>query len=379
MRKIIHIDMDAFYASVEQRDQPDCRGKAVAVGGTPQQRGVIAAASYEARRYGVRSAMASHRALRLCPQLILLPARFEAYRFVSRQVRAIMAEYTPLIEPLSLDEAYLDVTENHKGMPSATRLAQEIRARIQEETGLTASAGVSYNKFLAKVASDRRKPNGLFVIPPQAAVAFIETLPIEQFYGIGVKTAPRLKALGIHTGLDLKNLSPEAMEQFFGKSASFYYGLARGIDERPVETTWLRKSVGAECTFTHDLDSIAAMQKELALLAEEVLAWMKRHRTYGRTLTLKVKYADFQQITRSRTVGTLLRTPEATMALANALLQATDASCRPVRLLGLSVSKLQAEQTPDSDQGVQARFQDDVLQPFQLQLQFPLSGARGTE
>lgn len=372
MRKIIHIDMDAFYASVEQRDKPAYRGKPIAVGGRPQQRGVIATASYEARRYGVRSAMASHQAMRLCPQLILLPARFDVYQAVSRQVRAIMAEYTDIIEPLSLDEAYLDVTENHRGMPSATHIAQEIRHRIHQETGLTASAGVSYNKFLAKVASDIRKPDGLFVITPAAAPAFIETLPIETFYGIGAKTAPRLKALGIHTGHDLKALAPETLFQLFGRSAGFYQGLVQGIDDRPVETDWVRKSVGAERTFSLDLSDLNAMHSELALLADEVLEWMHRHKTYGRTLTLKVKYADFQQITRSRTVHKALRTPNELCTLAEALLQDTEALTRPVRLLGLSVSKLESEATSSLLESVSERapipLDGESADPMQLQL-----------
>jgi DNA polymerase IV len=367
MRKIIHIDMDAFYASVEQRDYPEYRGKAVAVGGTPQQRGVIATASYEARRYGVRSAMASHRAMQLCPQLILRPARFEVYREVSRQVRAIMADYTDLIEPLSLDEAYLDVTENHKGMPSATLIAQEIRERIRAETGLTASAGVSYNKFLSKVASDIRKPDGLFVITPAAAPAFLETLPIEQFYGIGAKTAPRLKTLGIHTGHDLKNLSPETLSHLFGRSAAFYHGLVRGIDDRPLETDWVRKSVGSECTFSLDLTELDAMRTELAILADELLEWMNRHTTYGRTLTLKVKYADFQQITRSRTVHSALRSSNALCTLAETLLQDTEALTRPVRLLGLSVSKLESDKPLSENENVQIPLREFV-DPLQLQL-----------
>jgi DNA polymerase-4 len=339
-RKIIHIDMDAFFASVEQRDHPEYRGRPVVVGGEPGKRGVVAAASYEARQYGIRSAMSSYIALRLCPEVIFLPPRFAQYKQVSRQIHGIFSGYTSLIEPLSLDEAYLDVTENKPNIPSATLIAREIKRRIREETGLTASAGVSYNKFLAKVASDYQKPNGLCVITPAQAADFIAGLPIGQFYGIGQKTAPKLQALGIRTGADLRNMPEEDMERLFGRSAAFYYHLARGRDERPVETEWVRKSVGAENTFERDLDDRTEMLRELEPLAEDVLGWMRRHETYGRTLTLKVKYADFRQITRSRTVAMPLHTLEAMLALLSELLNLTEAGSRPVRLLGVSVSNL---------------------------------------
>lgn len=348
-RKIIHIDMDAFYASVEQRDHPEYRGKPVAVGGQPERRGVVAAASYEARRYGVRSAMSSYKALQLCPQLVFLYPRFEAYKEVSQQIRAIFAEYTDLIEPLSLDEAYLDVTENKKGMASATHIAQAIKQRILEDTGLTASAGVSYNKFLAKVASDYQKPNGLYVITPAQAEKFIAQLPIGQFYGIGAKTAPKLKAMGIHTGADLKTLSQPQMEDLFGKSATFYTQLLHGQDDRPVETDWVRKSVGSENTFPQDLSDPEVMLDELRPLAEEVFSWMERHQTYGRTLTLKVKYSNFQQITRSRTVEHPFKTIEMIMQWLETLLNQTEAATRPVRLLGLSLSNLEPENEDESE------------------------------
>jgi DNA polymerase-4 len=340
IRKIIHIDMDAFYAAVEQRDHPEYRGKPVAVGGLPEHRGVVATASYEARQYGIHSAMSSYQAIKRCPDLVFLQPRFSVYKDVSRQIRAIFAEYTDLIEPLSLDEAYLDVTRNKPNIASATILAREIRARIRQETGLTASAGVSYNKFLAKVASDVNKPDGLCVITPENAEAFLEQLPIGRFYGIGKKTEPRLKALGIHTGADLKALSDEAMAQLFGRSAGFYYHMVRGQDDRPVETTWVRKSVGAENTFVTDLDDPQAMLAELEPLASEVLAWMHQRKTYGRTLTLKVKYADFQQITRSRTVQAPLTDLPSMMTLLQELLAQTEAGARKVRLLGVSLSKL---------------------------------------
>jgi DNA polymerase IV len=339
-RKIIHIDMDAFYASVEERDHPEYRGRPLAVGGQPHQRGVVSTANYAARKFGVRSAISSYRAMQLCPELLLVRPRFDAYKEVSLQIRAVFAEVTDLIEPLSLDEAYLDVTENKLGLASATQLAQYIKRRIREVTGLTASAGVSYNKFLAKVASDYQKPDGLCVIPPARAEAFIAHLPIGKFYGIGQKTEPRLKAIGIHTGADLQALGYEALNPIFGRSAGFYYGLARGFDPRPVETSWVRKSVGAENTFERDLDDTREMLDELRPLAMEIVAWMARHDTYGRTLTLKVKYADFQQITRSRTVPQPINTVDDMMTLAETLLQTTEAGIRPVRLLGLSMSKL---------------------------------------
>lgn len=339
-RKIIHIDMDAFYASVEQCDYPEYRGQPIAVGGLPEKRGVVATASYEARRYGIHSAMSSYRALKLCPNLIFVRPRFEAYKAVSLQIRRIFADYTDLIEPLSLDEAYMDVTVNKPNIPSATLIAREIKARIREETGLTASAGVSYNKFLAKVASDLNKPDGLTVITPQQAESFIEQLPIGKFYGIGKKTEPRLKAMGIHTGADLKALSEETMEQLFGRSAPFYYNMVRGVDHREVETSWTRKSVGAENTFEHDLEDPEEMLEALRPLVQEVLDWMHSHETYGRTLTLKVKYADFQQVTRSRTVDAPLKTLDAMLDLVAQLLATTEAGTRKVRLLGVSMAKL---------------------------------------
>lgn len=346
--------MDAFYASVEQRDHPEYKGKAIAVGGLPEHRGVIATASYEARQYGIHSAMSSYKALKLCPHLTILEPRFDAYKDVSRHIRSIFADYTDLIEPLSLDEAYLDVTHNPDYQGSATRIACEIKQRIRTETGLTASAGVSYNKFLAKVASDINKPDGLFVITPEKAQAFIDQLPIGRFYGIGKKTEPRLKELGIYTGADLKALSEETMERLFGSSAEFYYQLARGQDDRPVETEWIRKSVGAENTFSQDLDDPQAMLAALEPLAAEVLAWMDRNNTYGRTLTLKVKYADFQSITRSKTVAEPLTNLDAIMALLASLLQQTEAGARKVRLLGMSIAKLSAPNDeanlPDSTQ-----------------------------
>lgn len=359
-RKIIHIDMDAFYAAVEQRDFPHYKGLPLAVGGTTEQRGVIATASYEARAFGVKSAMSTYKALRLCPHLIVVPGRFEAYKQVSQQIRAIFADYTDRIEPLSLDEAYLDVTGSTSATPSATLIAYEIKQRILRETGLTASAGVSYNKFLAKVASDYNKPNGLCVIPPHKAQRFIEDLPIGRFYGIGQKTEPRLKALNIHTGAHLKALSLKELEALFGKSAIFYYQLVRGEDNRPVETNWVRKSVGSETTFSRNLEDPSSMLAELSKLAQEVLDWMRRHNNYGRTLTLKVKYADFQQVTRSRTQTSPFNTLEGMLKTLTELLALTEAGAdKPVRLLGVSISKLGDGETPA--RSVQAIQQSEQL------------------
>src|SRR3712207_611721 len=286
-RKVIHIDMDAFFASVEQRDNPDLRGRPVAVGGA-RERGVVAAASYEAPRFGVRSAMPSVTARRKCPDLIFVKPRFEVYKAVSAQIRAIFADYTSLIEPLSLDEAYLDVTENLKGIASATQIAEEIRARIRAETGLTASAGVSYNKFLAKLASDQNKPDGLFVITPAQGPAFVEALPVGCFHGIGPATEARMHRLGIRTGADLKAQPLSVLEQHFGKAGPYYYAIARGIDHRPVRPDRIRKSVGAENTFERDLFSFDEMRAELQPLIEKVWRWCERTGARGRTVTLKV-------------------------------------------------------------------------------------------
>src|SRR5499427_503494 len=268
-RKIIHIDMDAFYASVEQRDNPELRGKPVAVGGS-RERGVVAAASYEARKFGVHSAMPSITAKRKCPDLIFVKPRFDAYKAISLQIRDIFAEYTPIIEPLSLDEAYLDVTENLKGIVLATQIAEEIRAKIRAETGLTASAGVSYNKFLAKLASDHRKPDGLFVITPKMGPTLVQTLPVRKFHGIGPATARKMAQLGIETGLDLKGQTLEFLQHHFGKTGSYYYWASRGVDERPVRANRIRKSVGAENTFPVDLLTYEAARDELGGIIDKV-------------------------------------------------------------------------------------------------------------
>lgn len=335
MRKIIHIDMDAFYASIEQRDNKEYQGKAVAVGYSGP-RGVVAAASYEARRYGVRSAMSSKVALRKCPHLIFVPARFDVYKAVSRQIMDVFQEYTDLVEPLSLDEAFLDVTENFKNISSATQIAQEIKAKIKEVTGLTASAGVSYNKFLAKIASDYNKPDGLFIIRPKIAEQFIETLSIEQFHGVGKVTAEHMHQIGVKTGLDLKMKSEKELVSHFGKVGHLYYQYARGIDERPVESERIRKSIGSETTFEIDLDTFEELQEILKEIAEDVIRHIKKNGFKGRTVTLKIKYADFRNLSRSKT---LLHPVEDYDTLYNVgcdLLNAVDITPK-VRLIGLSI------------------------------------------
>jgi DNA polymerase-4 len=348
-RKIIHIDMDAFFASVEQRDAPELRGKPVAVG-YARARGVVAAASYEARKFGVYSAMPSVTAQRKCPELIFVPPRFEVYKAVSQQIRGIFAQYTAQIEPLSLDEAYLDVTENLPGLASATQIAEEIRAKIRAATGLTASAGISYNKFLAKLASDYRKPDGLFVITPKMGAAFVETLPIKKFHGVGPATAAKMNRLGIATGLDLRAQSLPFLRQYFGKSGPYYYWIARGIDERPVRADRVRKSIGAENTFLNDLVSFEAARDALQPILEKVWRHCEKTETRGRTVTLKVKFADFQQITRSRTSPAPLTRRDEIEQFAYSLLETVFLGTRGVRLLGVSLSALDGEVPADDQQ-----------------------------
>jgi DNA polymerase-4 len=343
-RKIIHIDMDAFYASVEQRDNPELRGKPVAVGGS-RERGVVAAASYEARKFGVRSAMPSITAKRKCPDLIFVKPRFDAYKAISLQIREIFAEYTPIIEPLSLDEAYLDVTENLKGIVSATHIAEEIRAKVRAETELTASAGVSYNKFLAKLASDHRKPDGLFVITPAMGPAFVETLPVRKFHGVGPATAAKMARLGIKAGLDLRAQTLAFLQEHFGKAGSYYYGVARGIDERPVRADRIRKSVGAENTFPADLFTYEAARDALQDIIDKVWGHCEGSRLRGRTVTLKVKFANFQQITRSHTGQMPIMARSELEQLGNALLEPLFPVAKGLRLLGVSLSSLVLEET----------------------------------
>lgn len=336
-RKIIHIDMDAFYASVEQRDNPELRGRPLAVGHAGE-RGVVAAASYEARRYGVRSAMSSLKAMRLCPDLIFVPGRMEVYKEVSYQIHEIFHEYTDIIEPLALDEAFLDVTENKPGILLAVDIAREIKQRIRKELGLIASAGVSYNKFLAKIASDYRKPNGLCTIHPDQALDFIARLPIESFWGVGPVTAKRMHALGIHDGLHLRAWSLEGLVREFGKAGRLYYDFSRGIDLRPVETVRVRKSIGCERTLEHDIDRRSSIIIELYHTAVELIDRLKAKGFGGNTLTLKVKFHDFAQITRSITQDKELTTMDIILPLAKKLLADVSYEERPIRLLGLSVS-----------------------------------------
>jgi DNA polymerase-4 len=341
-RKIIHIDMDAFYASVEQRDNPDLHGKPVAVGGA-RERGVVAAASYEARKFGVRSAMPSVTAKRKCPKLIFVKPRFEVYRAVSQQIREIFAAYTPLVEPLSLDEAYLDVTENLKGISSATEIAKQIRARIRSETELTASAGVSYNKFLAKMASNERKPDGFSVITPKIGPTFVENLPIGRFHGIGPVTRDKMERLGIRNGRDLEAQTISFLEQQFGKLGPYYYALARGIDERPVRADRVRKSIGAETTFPTDLFTLDEARKVLEPLIAKVWAYCEQSTIRGRTVTLEAKYTDFQQITRSRTGDAPVASQAAMEAIVYTLLEPLFPVSNGIRLLGVTLSTLSAE------------------------------------
>ena len=350
-RKIIHVDMDAFYASVEQRDDPDLRGKPVAVGGS-RERGVVAAASYEARKFGVRSAMPSVTAKRQCPNLIFVKPRFEVYKAVSQQIRDIFAEHTPVIEPLSLDEAYLDVTENLQNIPLARDVALAIRARIKEVTGLNASAGISYNKFLAKLASDHRKPNGQYVISPEMGPSFVEPLPVGRFHGIGPATAAKFNALGVRTGLDIRNQTKAFLEANFGKAGTYYYWISRGVDDRPVRANRIRKSVGAENTFSSDLSDLESMVSELQPLIDKVWRHCEDKGSRGRTVTLKVKFNDFEIITRSKSVPMPFSSRSDLERISVALLQAEMPVPKPVRLLGVSLSSLKGEEQPQPQLGL---------------------------
>ncbi len=336
-RKIIHVDMDAFYASVEQHDFPELKGKPLAVGG--EHRGVVAAASYEARTYGVRSAMPSKRAKQLCPQLIFVKPRFTRYKEVSQQIRNIFFEYTDLVEPLSLDEAYLDVTENKKGIDSANAIAKEIRQKILETTGLTASAGISINKFLAKVASDINKPNGQKTIHPNQVEHFLEQLPIEKFYGIGKVTANKMFQLGIYKGLHLKAKSLEFLTQHFGKAGAHYYHIVRGIHHSPVKPHRIPKSVGVEHTYSEDIITEQDLSGQLKMLSEELIQRLERKEALGKTLTLKIKYKDFSLFTRSKTKDTYYESASEVYEMATLLWRHRPFD-KAVRLLGLSISNL---------------------------------------
>jgi DNA polymerase-4 len=339
-RKIVHVDMDAFYASVEQRDNPELRGLPVAVG-SPAARGVVAAASYEARKFGVHSAMPSVTAQRKCPDLVFVRPRFDVYKAVSLQIRAIFAEYTPLIEPLSLDEAYLDVTHNLKRMEIATEIAAEIRARIKAATGLNASAGISYNKFLAKMASDLNKPNGQAVITPKNGPAFVEKLHVKKFHGVGPATTEKMHRLGIETGADLKEQTLDFLTQHFGKSGPYFYGIARGIDNRQVKPDRVRKSVGAEDTFAEDIHSFEPAREGLQPLIEKVWSYCEANEIGAKTVTLKVKYADFSQITRSKTVPSALPAIGDLEDVVGLLLAPLFPTRKGIRLLGVSLSSLE--------------------------------------
>lgn len=337
-RKIIHIDMDAFFASVEQRDNPQYKGKPLIVGGTPDKRGVVATCSYEARQFGVRSAMSSARAYQLCPQAIIVKPNFEAYREASDIIRSVFYEYTELVEPLSLDEAYLDVTACEMFNGSATLIAKDIKQKIFERTRLTASAGISYNKFLAKTASDLDKPDGLTVIKPEQGEAFVAALPVGKFHGIGKATEARMKSLGIHTGADLKRHSLQQLIQYFGKAGDYYYQISRGIDERDVINHYERKSLGSETTFEKDLDNVEEMLGFLSVLAIEVASALTQKELRGHTLTLKVKYDNFEQITRSKTVIRPFIKVNDILPVIAELLTKTEVEYRKVRLLGITVS-----------------------------------------
>ena len=348
MRKIIHIDMDAFYASVEQNDNYDLRGKPVAVGGH-KKGGVIAAASYEARKFGVKSALPSRIAARLCPQLIFVKPRFDRYKEISNEINAIFHEYTDLVEPLSLDEAYLDITHPKIALKSATLIAIDIKKKIKERTGLSASAGISFNKFLAKIASDMEKPNGLYVILPENAEAFIEKLPIKKFHGIGKVTAEKMKHAGIFTGKELKEKTREDLSQRYGKQGNYYYNVARGIDNRNILPDRKRKSISAENTFSHHLMTLSDIQSHLKPITEEVFRRYQLQSAQGRTISLKIKYGNFKQITRSKSQKEGIKDFSEIQVLIKSLLNQDLLHEAGIRLLGLNLSNF----NPKKDQKTQ--------------------------
>lgn len=339
MRKIIHIDMDAFYASVEQRDNPDYKGKPIVVGGSPEGRGgVVATASYEARKYGVRSAMPSKKAVQLCPQAIFVRPRFDVYKEVSQKIREIFYRYTDLVEPLSLDEAYLDVTADKQGIGSALDIATLIKKSIKEELNLTASAGVSINKFVAKIASDLQKPDGLTFIGPSKIESFMEGLPVEKFFGVGRVTAAKMKSMHLHTGADLKKLSENELVRHFGKVGHFYYHIVRGKDDREVKPHRETKSLGAEDTFAYDLSTLEEMNAALDKIAITVAERLQRKHLKGKTITVKIKYSDFRLITRSQSLPQAIADEETIVTIAKQLLAATEPEGEKIRLLGISLS-----------------------------------------
>jgi DNA polymerase-4 len=360
-RKIIHVDMDAFYASVEQRDNPELRGKPLAVGGS-SKRGVVAAASYEARAFGVRSAMPSVTALRQCPSIIFVKLRFEAYKAVSRQIREIFARHTDIIQPLSLDEAYLDVTQDKQGIGSAVKTAIAIRAAILEETGLTASAGVSYNKFIAKLASDQNKPDGICVILPDQGAEFVASLPVRRFHGVGPRTAEKMAKLGVYTGADLVQKDEAWLAEHFGSSGSYLFQAARGIDHRPVNANAVRKSIGAECTYFHDKRSEEELREGLEEIVDILWDRIDRNQAQGRTLVLKARYSDFRTITRSRTVGYSLANRAAIAQIGHRLLDQILPVEMGVRLLGLTLSGLIDQNDPPEEPTTQGHFTFDRIE-----------------
>ncbi|MBU6395415.1 MAG: DNA polymerase IV [Sphingomonadales bacterium] len=361
LRKVIHIDMDAFFASVEQRDNPELRGKPVAVGGS-SARGVVAAASYEARVFGVRSAMPSVRAARLCPELIFCKPRFDVYKAVSQQIRSVFLHFTPHVEPLSLDEAYLDVTDDLRGIGSATRIAELIRARIKAETGLTASAGVSYNKFLAKIASDQNKPDGMCVIRPGEGAAFVAKLPVKRFHGVGPRGAEKMAALGIETGADLAMRDLAFLRQHFGSQADYLYRAARGIDLRRVRADRPRKSVGGERTFERDIGSGPALREVLERIITLVWERIERSGARGRTVTLKLKDTGFRTITRAKSLPAPVADEAQFAEAARALLDSVLPLPQPVRLMGLTLSALEEEGSGPAPAGTDATGQGSL--PF---------------
>ncbi len=347
-RKIIHLDMDAFYASVDQRDFPELRGKPLAVGGSPDGRGVVATASYEARKFGVRSAMSSRKALELCPELIFTYPRFEVYKEVSQKIREIFSRYTHIIEPLSLDEAYLDVTADVQGIGSALEIARRIKAAIRSELNLTASAGVSVNKFIAKIASDMHKPDGLTFIGPSKIVSFLEKLPVEKFFGIGKVTAAKMKQSGIFTGTDLKQRTKQELTKLFGKNGEFFFRMVRGMDDRPVQPGRLVKSIGAEDTFENDLAEREELIQELDKLADKVAKRLESKHRKGRTLTLKIKFSNFVQITRSQSFDRYVSDKETLFTTAALLLDKVGLLDQKVRLLGITLSNFPSVQKEPS-------------------------------
>ncbi|MGA2793973.1 MAG: DNA polymerase IV [Roseiarcus sp.] len=341
VRKIIHVDMDAFYASVEQRDDPTLEGRPVAVG-FAAKRGVVAAASYEARRFGVRSAMPATTAMRKCAELVFVAPRFDVYRAVSQQIGAIFTAYTPLVEPLSLDEAYLDVTDNLRGIPTAWATAKEIRARILEETGLTASAGVSYNKFLAKLASGHRKPNGQFAIRPDEGEAFVAALPVAKFHGVGPVTAAKMHSLGIETGADLRRQTLAFLQRHFGKSGPWYFEIARGRDDRLVRPDRERKSSGSETTFPEDLTDPVRIEAGVLAMADDVWTWCEKTGFRARTVTVKIKWADFQQSTRSRSMESPIDGRDRLHEVALTLIRSVFPPIKGIRLVGVTLSNFRS-------------------------------------